>query len=46
MQNPYIPKGMVEQWQKQAASQQAYNSLLNTMANIVPKEYNNTEEQK
>ena len=46
IQNPYIPKGMIDQWQEQAASQQAYNILLNTMANIVPKEQKNTEEQK
>lgn len=46
IQNPYIPKGMIDQWQEQAASQQAYNTLLNTMANIVPKGQKNTEEQK
>ncbi|EOT24601.1 hypothetical protein C805_02813 [Eubacterium sp. 14-2] len=46
IQNPYIPKGMTDQWQKQAASQQAYNTLLNTMANIVPTEQKNTEGQK
>lgn len=46
IQNPYIPKGMIEQWQEQAASQQAYNSLLSTMANIIPKEHENTEGQK
>ena len=37
---------MIKQWQEQAKSQQAYNTLLNTMANIVPKEQKNTEEQK
>ena len=26
IQNPYIPKGMIEQWREQAASQQAYNT--------------------
>ena len=46
IQNPYIPDGMIRQWQEQAASQQAYNTLLNTMANIVPKEHENTEGQK
>ena len=44
IQNPYIPQGMVEKWQEQAASQQAYNTLLNSMANIIPKEQKNTEE--
>lgn len=46
IQNPYIPDGIIRQWQEQAASQQAYNTLLNTMANIVPKEHENTEGQK
>ena len=46
IQNPYVPAGMIKQWQEQAKSQQAYNTLLNTMANIVPKEQKNTEEQK
>lgn len=46
IQNPYVPNGMIMQWQEQAKSQQAYNTLLNTMANIVPKEHENTEEQK
>lgn len=40
----YIPQGMVEKWQEQAASQQAYNTLLNSMTNIIPKEQKNTEE--
>lgn len=44
IQNPYIPQGMIDQWQQQVTSQQAYNTLLNTMANIVPKEQKNTEE--
>lgn len=44
IQNPYIPQGMVEKWQEQAASQQAYNILLSSMANIIPKEQKNTEE--
>lgn len=46
IQNPYVPAGMIKQWQEQAKSQQACNTLLNTMANIVPKEQKNTEEQK
>ncbi len=46
IQNPYVPNGMIRQWQEQAASQQAYNTLLNTMANIIPKEHENTEEQE
>lgn len=43
IQNPYVPNGMIKQWQEQSASQQTYNTLLNTMANIVPKEQKNTE---
>lgn len=35
-----------KQWQEQSASQQAYNTLLNAMANIVPKEQKNTEGQE
>lgn len=46
IQNPYVPDGMKRQWQEQAASQQAYNTLLSTMANIIPKEHENTEEQE
>lgn len=46
IQNPYVPDGMIKQWQEQAKSQQAYNTVLNTMANIVPKKQKNTEEQK
>ena len=46
IQNPYVPDGMIRQWQEQAKSQQAYNTLLNTMANIVPNEHENTGEQK
>lgn len=38
IQNPYIPKGMIDQWQEQAVSKQAYNILLNAMVNTVPKE--------
>lgn len=46
IQNPYVPQGMINQWQAQAASQQAYNSLLSSMANIMPKEQKKTEVQK
>ncbi|NBK80372.1 hypothetical protein D5272_17860 [bacterium D16-76] len=46
IQNPYVLDGMIRQWQEQAKSQQAYNTLLNTMVNIVPKEHENTEDQK
>ena len=46
IQNPYVPDGMIKQWKEQAKSQQAYNALLNTMANIVPSEHENTEAQK
>ncbi len=46
IQNPYVPDGMIRQWKEQAASQQAYNSLLNTMANIIPKEHENTEDKQ
>lgn len=37
IQNPYVPNGLVQQWQQQAQSQQAYNSLLNSMISIIPK---------
>lgn len=37
IQNPYVPNGLVQQWQQQAQSQQAYNSLLNSMVSIIPK---------
>lgn len=46
IQNPYVPDGMIKQWQEQAKSQQAYNTLLNTMVNIVPKEHENTEDKQ
>lgn len=46
IQTPYVPDGMIKQWKEQAKSQQAYNALLNTMANIVPSEHENTEAQK
>lgn len=28
IQNPYVPDGMIKQWQEQAKSQQAYNTLF------------------
>ncbi len=37
IQNPYVPNGLVQQWQQQAQAQQAYNSLLNSMVDIIPK---------
>ncbi len=46
IQNPYIPNGMIKQWEEQQKSQQAYNTLLNSMADIVPKEPNDTEVTK
>lgn len=46
IQNPYAPDGMKKQWQEQATSQQAYNPLLNAMANIILQECENTEEKK
>lgn len=46
IQNPYVPDGMIKQWQEQAKSQQAYNTLLNSMLSIMPKERKNVEEQK
>lgn len=46
IQNPYVPDGMIKQWQEQAKSQQAYNTLLNSMLSIMPKERKNVEGQK
>lgn len=46
IQNPYVPDGMLKQWQEQAKSQQAYNTLLNSMLSIMPKERKNVEGQK
>lgn len=43
IQNPYIPQGMVEKWQEQAASQQAYTNILLNMQDMIPKS-NKTEE--
>lgn len=46
IKNPYVPDGMRRQQQEQAASQQAYNSLLHQMANIVPQKEEITEKKK
>lgn len=37
IQNPYIPDGMIRQQQEQAASQQAYNNLLQNMQHMISK---------
>lgn len=37
IQNPYIPDGMLKQWQEQAKSQQAYNNLLLNMQHMISK---------
>ena len=37
IQNHYVPKGMIDQWEAQARSQQAYNDLLHSMTSIMPK---------
>lgn len=44
IQNPYIPQGMIDQWQEQSKSQQTYYSLLNTMVGIIPRTDQNEEE--
>lgn len=36
IQNPYIPKGMVDQITKQAQSQQLYMNLMTAMGSMVP----------
>lgn len=36
IQNPYIPQGMINQWQEQAKSKQAYTTLLNNMSDMMP----------
>lgn len=43
IQNPYIPDGMIRQQQEQAASQQAYNNILQNMQHIISK--NNKAEE-
>lgn len=37
IQNPYIPKGMLQQINERNQSQQAYNNLLLSMQHIIPK---------
>lgn len=37
IQNPYIHQGMIDQLQKQAASQQKRDNLLDSMFKIIPK---------
>ena len=37
IQNPYIPKGMLQQINERNQSQQAYNNLLLNMQHIIPK---------
>ena len=46
IQNPYIPQGMIDQLQKQAASQQKRDDLLDSMFKIMPKEHKNTENKE
>ena len=43
IQNPYIPKGMLQQINERNQSQQAYNNLLLSMQHIIPK--NNMAEE-
>lgn len=43
IQNPYIPDGLRRQQQEQAASQQAYNSILLNMQHMIPQK-NKAEE--
>lgn len=43
IQNPYIPKGMLQQINEQNQSQQAYNNLLLNMQHMIPK--NNRAEE-
>lgn len=43
IQNPYIPKGMLQQINERNQSQQAYNNLLLNMQHIIPK--NNMAEE-
>lgn len=37
IQNPYIPDGMIQQQQEQAASQQAFNEILLNMQHMILK---------
>jgi hypothetical protein len=43
IQNPYIPKGMLQQINERNQSQQAYNNLLLNMQDMIPK--NNRAEE-
>lgn len=43
IQNPYIPKGMLQQINERNQSQQAYNNILLNMQDMIPKS-NKTEE--
>lgn len=43
IQNPYVPKGMLQQINERNQSQQAYNNLLLNMQHIIPK--NNMAEE-
>ena len=43
IQNPYVPDGLRRQQQEQAASQQAYNSILLNMQHMIPQK-NKAEE--
>lgn len=43
IQNPYIPKGMLQQINERNQSQQAYNNLLLNMQHMIPK--NNRAEE-
>jgi hypothetical protein len=45
IQNPYVPNGLMQQWQERSQSQQAYNSLLNNMANMIPKNQQTEDQQ-
>ncbi len=45
IQNPYVPQGLITQWQEQVKSQQAYNNLLNSVSSIIPPTQN-MEKQK
>lgn len=44
IQNPYIPQGMVIQWQKSEESQEAYSYLVSSVVDIMSKERRNMEE--
>lgn len=46
IQNPYIPKGMLQQIETQNRSQQAYNNLVQNMQQIISSKNDNQEESK